>query len=75
MQSMLIQFLPLMVIQSIYATIVFIMARKRRINPWFWTISSLFPGLDMLASGLFMLLTTLSMLDRLNALEMNKAFN
>jgi hypothetical protein len=72
MEAAILQFIPLMTIQLVYAAIVFVMAKKRRINPWLWTIGSLVPGFGVLASAIFMLLTMFSMLDRLHALE-NKA--
>jgi hypothetical protein len=65
----IIQLLPLMIIQTVYAIITFVMARKQGKNPWAWTIFTLVPGIGMFVFLIFFLLTLLSMLDRLNALE------
>ena len=69
MESQLIQLAPMMVLGVVYAIVVFIVARKRGINPWIWTIATLIPVIGFIVSGVFFLLTFLSMLDRLNALE------
>jgi len=63
------------VIGVIYAIIVYVVARKRRVNPWPWTIPTLIPVLGMIVAGIFMLLSFLSVLDRLNALENNTTFS
>ena len=68
-QAAIIQFIPIMIIGLIYAVIVFMVARKRRLNPWPWTIAAVIPLVGVFVSGLFLLLTFLSVLDRLNALE------
>ena len=65
----IIQFMPIMFLQLIYAAIVFVVAQKRHVNPWIWTIASLVPVCGLFVSGVFMLLSFLSMLDRLNVLE------
>jgi ATP/ADP translocase len=63
------QLVPLAIISVIYAVIVFIVARKRKINPWGWTIGALIPVIGLFVSAIFFLLTYLSILDRLNRLE------
>jgi hypothetical protein len=63
------QLMPAIMLGVIYAFIVFIVARKRGVNPWPWTIAALVPVFGLLISALFMLLTFLSVLDRLNRLE------
>ena len=68
-----IQFIPIMFLQLIYAAIVFVVARKRHVNPWIWTVASLVPVFGLLVSGVFMLFSFLSILDRLNVLENNAA--
>ena len=69
MTDLILQFLPLMTLQLIYAAIVYALARKRRINPWPWTIATLVPFLGIFVFPLFFLVTLLSVLDRLNVLE------
>jgi uncharacterized membrane protein YoaK (UPF0700 family) len=61
--------LPMFILGVIYAAIVYVIARKRRINPWGWTIASLIPAIGLLVAGVFWVITLLSVLDRLNALE------
>lgn len=69
MESQFAQFGPMMVLGLFYAVIVYLVARKRRINPWVWTVATLIPGIGLIVAGIFFLLTFLSVLDRLNALE------
>lgn len=69
-EAMLLQLLPLTILSLIYAAVVYVIARKRRINPWGWTIGTLVPLFGPLLVGpIFMLLSFLSVLDRLNRLE------
>jgi len=68
-ETLFVQLVPITLLGAIYAVIVFIAAKKRGVNPWPWAISSLVPIVGMIVSGVFFLLTFLSMLDRLNALE------
>lgn len=68
-QGLLSQFIPAIVIGLIYAVVVYVIARKRRINPWGWTIGAAIPIIGMLVAAVFYLLSFLSVLDRLNALE------
>ncbi|HLY56095.1 MAG TPA: hypothetical protein VKS60_11090 [Stellaceae bacterium] len=65
----IVAFLPLTIFGWVYAAIVFVVARKRAINPWGWTIGSAVPAFGTLVSAVFMILTLLSILDRLNDLE------
>lgn len=65
----IVEFIPLIIVQLIYAAIAFVVARKRSMNPWPWTIGTLIPILGMLVFGLYFLLSFLSVLDRLNTLE------
>ena len=67
--GILVQLLPLTIFSLIYAVLVFVMARKRRINPWPWTIATAIPFIGLFVFGVFFYVTLLSMLDRLNALE------
>ena len=69
MESQIIQLAPMMILGLIYALVVYVVARKRRINPWVWTIATLIPGIGLIVSGIFFLVTFLSILDRLNTLE------
>jgi len=68
-ESQIIQLAPMMILGLIYALVVYVVARKRRINPWVWTIATLIPGIGLIVSGIFFLVTFLSILDRLNTLE------
>lgn len=72
-ENMIIQFIPSMVLGVIYAAIVFVVARKRGVNPWGWTIATLVPLIGLLVSAVFFLTTLLSILDRLNILESRSA--
>lgn len=63
-----------LILGIIYAVLVFIIARKRRVNPWPWTIASLVPILGIIVAAVFYFLSFLSVLDRLNALENRKTF-
>jgi len=60
---------PWIVISLIHGVLVWITARKRRSNPWVWTILALVPVVDWLTTPLFFFLSLLSVLDRLHALE------
>jgi hypothetical protein len=64
-----------LIIGVIYAIIVYVIARKRRVNPWPWTIGALIPGIGLLVSAVFYLLTIFSVLDRLNVLEDKSTFS
>ncbi|WP_157223713.1 hypothetical protein [Caulobacter sp. AP07] len=69
MEAQMIQFMPMIVLSLFYVAIVYVIARKRGINPWGWTIGTLVPGVGLVVSAIFFFLTFLSVLDRLNALE------
>lgn len=64
-----IQLVPLIIVSVIYAVVVFLVARKRKLNPWGWTIGTLVPIIGLFVSAIFFLVTLLSILDRLNSLE------
>jgi hypothetical protein len=65
----MIQLAPMILFGLFYAAVVYVVARKRKVNPWVWTIATLIPAIGLIVSGIFFLLTFLSILDRLNALE------
>lgn len=67
--NLLIQLIPAIIFSLVYAVIVYAVARRRRLNPWPWTIATLIPVIGMIVAGVFLLLSFLSVLDRLNALE------
>ena len=69
MIAQMLQLMPTFIVGLIYAAIVYVVARKRGLNPWGWTLGALIPVFGIIVSAVFMLLTFLSMLDRLNALE------
>lgn len=73
--DMVIQFIPLMTLQLLYVAIVFVLARKRGVGPWLWSIGSLVPGLGLIVAGAFMLISFLTVFDRLNALETHAPFD
>jgi hypothetical protein len=66
---LILPLLAYLVPAAFYGPVVFMVARKQGINPWPWTIAALIPYLGILLAGIFLLLTLLSVLDRLNALE------
>jgi hypothetical protein len=69
-EDMIIQLVPITILAIIYAIVVFIIARKRGINPWPWTIGSVVPFVgQIIVAPVFLLLSFLSVFDRLNALE------
>ncbi|RAK57256.1 hypothetical protein [Phenylobacterium deserti] len=68
--ALVVQLLPLIILSIIYASVVYVIARRRGVSPWPWTIGALVPGLGVfVVTPIFMLLSFLSVLDRLNALE------
>ena len=74
-EGLLMQFLPLVLLSVIYAVVVYVIAQKRRINPWGWTIGTLVPFIGPIFVGpIFMLLSFLSVFDRLNRLEESGQF-
>lgn len=70
LQALLLPF----VMGLIYAVVVFIVARKRNINPWGWTLATAIPVAGLIVAAVFFLTTLLSMLDRLNKLEQRETF-
>ncbi|MGH1557333.1 hypothetical protein ACRAWD_04860 [Caulobacter segnis] len=68
-QSIIIQLMPVLIVCSVYAVIVYVVAKKRGINPWGWVIGTLVPVVGLFVAGIFMLLSFLSILDRVNELE------
>jgi hypothetical protein len=63
------QLVPGIVLGLVYAVVVFVIAQKRKINPWGWTIATLVPLLGLLVAAVFFIVTLLSILDRLDTLE------
>lgn len=63
------------IVGIIYAVVVYFVARKRGVNPWPWAIPTLIPVLGMMIAAIFMILSFLSVLDRLNALENRETFS
>ena len=57
------------------AAIVFVLAKKRGIAPWPWTLGSAAPLVGLAVAAIFLLLTVTSILDRLNALERRQVFS
>jgi hypothetical protein len=72
---MMMQLLPSIILGALYAWIVYVIARKRGINPWPWTIAALVPILGLIVAAVFYLLSFLSVLDRLNDLEQKATFS
>lgn len=67
--GLLMQLLPLMIIQLLYAVVTFQFASKQRWNAWVLTIVVLIPIVGMIAFIVIFLTTLLKTLDRLNVLE------
>lgn len=73
-EAMIIQMVPITILSIIYAVVIFVIARKRGVNPWPWTIGTLVPFVGAIIVGpIFMLLSFLSVFDRLNVLEKRDA--
>jgi hypothetical protein len=68
-QALLLQFGPTMLIQAIYAVIVYQFAKRQHIGPWAPTLGTLIPLIGFIVFLIFILWTQLRVLDRLNALE------
>lgn len=45
---LMMQFVPLLFWQVIFASLTFVVCRKRHVNPWGWTLLTLIPGIDRL---------------------------
>jgi hypothetical protein len=69
MTALVMQLLPLMIFQMIYAVVVFQLCRKQNWNAWLWTIAMLIPVVGMIVFPVIFLTTVLKTLDRLNVLE------
>lgn len=67
------QLAPLVIVGVIYAVAVFVVARKRQVYPWGWTIGALIPLAGFLVALTFFVATILSILDRLDSLETRRA--
>jgi hypothetical protein len=67
--AVFMQLLPLLIIQTLYAVVTFLMAGKQGKNPWVWSILTIVPVLGMFVFLVFIVTTMLSVLDRLNVLE------
>jgi len=67
--NLIIQLTPALVLGLIYASLVFVTARKRGVNPWIWAAGTLVPFVGLLVGAVFFFVTILSMLDRLTKLE------
>jgi len=61
--------MPSLILGLIYAAITYIIAKKRGVNPWPWTLGSLVPIAGLIVAGVFYLKSFLSVFDRLKALE------
>lgn len=69
MTGIVMQLLPLMIFQIIYAIVAFQICRKQNWNAWLWTIAMLVPVIGMIVFIVIFLTTMLKTLDRLNVLE------
>ena len=66
------EWLTVVITQAVYAVVVYNVAIKRReynVIPWVWTCFTLIPFLGVMLANLFLILSFLSVLDRLTALE------
>jgi hypothetical protein len=75
MEALILQFVPLVIVQAVYALVVFLMARKQRTNTLAWTLGTVVPFFGMFVALVFFVRTQLSVLDRLNALEGKATFS
>jgi len=67
--GLLMQLVPLMVLQLLYAVVTFQLCSKQRWNAWILTLVVLIPVIGMIAFIVIFLTTLLKTLDRLNVLE------
>ena len=67
--DIILQFVPLFIFSLIYAVPIFIIAQKRKVNPWLWTVGTLVPLFGLFVAAIFFVTTIMSMIDRLDALE------
>lgn len=67
--TVVMQLLPIMIFQIIYAVVVFQLCRKQNWNAFLWTVLTLVPVLGMIVFIVVFLSTMLKTLDRLNAIE------
>ncbi len=69
LEALFFQFLPVMVFQALLAWLVYLIATKRGINPWPWTLGTLVPSIGLLVSAVFHSLSLAAAFERLRALE------
>ncbi len=74
MGSILISVLPYEFIAVFYAWIIHLVARRRNLNPVPWMLGTFIPVVGFIVAGVFFVLTLLSILDRLAALEQDRTF-
>jgi hypothetical protein len=74
MGSLLISVLPYEFIAGFYAWIIYLVARRRGVNPIPWILGTFIPVIGFIVAGVFFVLTLLSILDRLSALEQDRTF-
>jgi ATP/ADP translocase len=53
--EMFMQLVPGIIFGVLYAVVVFVVAQKRKINPWGWTIATLVPFIGLLVAAVFFL--------------------
>ena len=68
-------FLPLLLISLTFSIPVFLIARKRKLNPWGWTILTFCPFVGWIFAIAFCANTVLSILDRLAKIESETNFS
>lgn len=69
LEAIILQILPVMVIQCFYAIGAFVISKKRGVNPWPWTVVSLVPFIGLIAVPVFLYVMLGAIFDRLRALE------
>jgi hypothetical protein len=67
----IVMLVPYMIIQLLYAIVVFQLCRKQNWNAWLWTIATLVPVIGLIVFAVLFISSLLKTLDRLNALERN----
>lgn len=68
-EDAIIQFIPLMTLSLIWAWPIFLIAKKQGRNPWLWAILVIIPLVNVVTFSVFWVLTIMTILDRLNAME------
>jgi len=69
LEAMILQLIPLMLLQGLYAYGAFFILKKRGVNPWPWTLATLVPFVGFFAPPFFIYTMLAALFDRLRDLE------